>query len=147
MKSGDLVAISLPFLMAYVLQGLRLAGDRLAGSVLDRIAEGRAQLKGEARLLCVETALVFHRQVSFFGSVLLSTVSALALAVQASEPTVAVLAAFLLLLLLGAWYARWQIFSVPDDLRVPRQKEMNNAVWAATTVLFAATLFGRLFTT
>jgi hypothetical protein len=144
MDTAQVVANSLPFVMAYLLQLLNVATPQLAENTLKLLCQGKVSLENEWRDLFIGFALHLYRQISFVSSTLLSTVSALALSLASGKPLFGVIASFVLLIELVLWLGRWQTLAVSEEQRPRRDKEMTYASLATTTLMLMVTFLARL---
>lgn len=144
MDASQIVANCLPFLMAYILQFLKVQMRLLAENTLKILAGDGVEITGVPKEIAIKLALHFYKQLSFMLSVLLSTVSALALTLGSKRPLVGVLVAFSLLVLVAVWLLRWQTLGTGDAAQRERlDKEMSAAAYANTTLMLAATIAAR----
>jgi len=143
MDVAQITANALPFLMAYVVQLFSRSLHQLTDNVIKVLLPKDEVLEGYPRDFAVELAIHVHGQLNFILSILLSTVSALALTLTSKRPTIVVIAAFGLLVLIVAWIFRWQTLSVDESQRKKRDKEMFWVSLATTTVMLVTTLYAR----
>src|SRR5207245_3421320 len=79
MDIAQILANSLPFLMAYAIQGLEAGMPSLVTNTLRVLLPEDVQIQGFPRQTAIKLAVHVYHQFSFIFSVLLSTVSALGL--------------------------------------------------------------------
>jgi hypothetical protein len=143
MDTAQLVANALPFMMAYVIMGLKAGIPRIAASTFKLVLPEGVSIEGHSRTYAIDLAVHVYRQLSFILSTLLSTVSALALTLTSQTPVVAVLVTFSLIAVIATWIFRWQTVSSAPEERQRRDREMGIASFIVTTVMLIATLYAR----
>ncbi|MDQ3816402.1 MAG: hypothetical protein M3362_01775 [Acidobacteriota bacterium] len=143
MDAAQLVANALPFMMAYVIMLLKSGIPQIAESTFKLVLPEGVSIEGTARKCAVDLAVHVYRQLSFILSVLLSTVSALALTLTSQRRVLAVLVTFTLLTVIAVWVMRWQTLSANPQQRARRDKEMGFTSFATTTIMLLATLYAR----
>jgi hypothetical protein len=141
----ELIAESLPFLMAYMVQLLEPGMRPLASNTLKAMLEDGVSVTGRPRDIAVDLALHFYKQFAFIIAMLLSTVSAIILTVIGPKPIFAVLGTVILIVAILLWVLRWQTLGAGNDLnvRVKHEMEMRWASGITTTVLLLLTLYVR----
>jgi hypothetical protein len=144
MTASEVVATSLPFAMAYLVQVLRPAMPRLADNTLQALLGKGERFEGAAREWAVQLAIHFYAQVTFIITVLLSTVSAMALTLTSPVPMIGVLVAFVLLTIILLWFFRWQTLASSRSERRKRDWEMALVAPAVTTLMLMATITARM---
>src|SRR5260370_4786729 len=124
MDASQILANALPMMMAYVVMWLRTGIPQLTESTVRVILPDGVRLEGHARTYAVELAIHVYRQLSFVVSLLLSTVSALALTLTSNRKIVAGIVVFLLLSTVVLWLLRWQTLSA-NPAQIPSRTKQN----------------------
>ncbi|MGX6998137.1 hypothetical protein [Caballeronia sp. KNU42] len=143
MTANDFIAVFLPFLLSYLIQALAKGVPTIAQNTLTIILPRDTKLQGVPHDLAITLAIQVYRQVSFLVSVLLSTVSAMALTLTSTVPAIGVLAAFLLVGLVAVWFFRWQTLGANPNERESRDRQMKFGSLTTTTIMMIATLWAR----
>ena len=86
LATPELIAESVPFLMAYLVQSLQSGMRRLAENTLRSMLPDDCVMDGYPREIAVDLSVQFYRQFSFIVAVLLSCVSSIVLTVTSVRP-------------------------------------------------------------
>jgi len=144
MDSAQLIANSMPFLMAYLVQVLKPGIAVIARNTLKVVLPDTISLDDDMKEIAVDLAVHFYRQLSFFIAVLLSTVAALGLSMSANAPLPGFLSVFALLGVSAGWVLRWNTLAASTaEERRSRENEMSVASYAITTLMLLSTLTAR----
>jgi len=145
MDIAQILANSLPFLMAYAIQGLEAGMPSLVTNTLRVFLPEDVQIQGFPRQTAIKLAVHVYHQFSFIFSVLLSTVSALGLTLVSKKREVGILVGFVLIVGTGMWIARWQPLArgLDETEGAKCDKEMRCAARCTITLMLFATLYAR----
>jgi hypothetical protein len=143
MDMAQIVSNTLPFGLSYGIMILKRGIPQLADGALRVVLPPGVRLEGNARRYAIDLTLHVYSQLSFILSLLLSTVSALALTLISDRRVAAVLVTFLLIIMVLCWVLRWQTLGANPAQRAGRDREMSIASFIATTVMLFTTLYAR----
>ena len=139
MDTAQIVANALPFILAYVIIGLKHGIPQLADGALRVVLPEGVRIQGNARKHAIDLTVHIYSQLSFILSLLLSTVSALALTLISQRRVSTVIVTFLLVVLIVLWVLRWQTLGANASQRSGRDKEMSWASIASTLLSTSST--------
>ena len=147
MEASQVVANLLPFLLAYVIQFLKIGIKPIARNTLRILLPEGVELGELSVETAIELATHVYSQVSFIFSVLLSTVSALALSLSSERKVAAILAAFVLIVVSAVWVGRWGTLAVQQNSETIRRRayEMKIAAYGTTTLMMVTTIYARFY--
>ncbi len=144
MQISNLIATSLPFLMAYALLALEFGMRPLAENTLKTLLPEKRVLEGWPRDVAINLALHFYRQFSFIGSAFLATASALAFTIGSKDKQLtAVAVTFIVIIVAVVWVFRWQPLARAADERLHAKydNEMKMASIGTTSIMLALSLY------